>query len=119
MRAGERALLRGRGPTLIHLCRREQGLLVPQGNPARITGPADLRGRRVAKREHGAGTRVLLGGTAAAALPRSGARSTGAATCITAPTHQLLPVTSHAHTSHAHARETGGTKNGQGQVNAD
>jgi molybdate-binding protein len=55
-----RALLRGRGPTLIHLWRREQGLLVPLGNPARITGPEDLRGCRVAKREHGAGTRVLL-----------------------------------------------------------
>jgi molybdate-binding protein len=54
------ALLRGRGPTLIHLWRREQGLLVPQGNPAQITGPADLRGCRVAKREPGAGTRVLL-----------------------------------------------------------
>ncbi len=55
-----RALLRGRGPTLIHLWRREQGLLVPPGNPVRIAGPADLRGCRVAKREHGAGTRVLL-----------------------------------------------------------
>ncbi|MGB7797266.1 MAG: substrate-binding domain-containing protein [Pseudonocardiaceae bacterium] len=55
-----RALLRGRGPTLIHLWRREQGLLVPRGNPAAITGPADLLGCRVAKREPGAGTRVLL-----------------------------------------------------------
>jgi molybdate-binding protein len=55
-----RALLRGRGPTLIHLWRREQGLLVPHGNPANITAPADLRGCRVAKREHGTGTRVLL-----------------------------------------------------------
>jgi molybdate-binding protein len=55
-----RALLRGRGPTLIHLWRREQGLLVPHGNPAKLTTPADLRGCRVAKREHGTGTRVLL-----------------------------------------------------------
>ena len=54
------ALLRGRGPTLIHLWRREQGLLVPHGNPANVTAPADLRGCRVAKREHGTGTRVLL-----------------------------------------------------------
>jgi len=54
------ALLRGRGPTLIHLWRREQGLLVPPGNPAQITGAVDLQGRRAAKREHGAGTRVLL-----------------------------------------------------------
>jgi molybdate-binding protein len=55
-----RAVLRGRDPALLHLWRREQGLLVPPGNPARITGPGDLRGCRVAKREHGAGTRVLL-----------------------------------------------------------
>jgi len=55
-----RALLRGHGPTLIHLWRREQGLLVAHGNPANITTPADLRGCRVAKREHGTGTRVLL-----------------------------------------------------------
>ncbi len=54
------ALLRGRQPTLIHLWRREQGLLVPPGNPRRIEAPEDLRGLRVAKREFGAGTRVLL-----------------------------------------------------------
>lgn len=54
------ALLRGREPTLIHLWRREQGLLVAPGNPHNITGPGDLRNVRVAKREFGAGTRVLL-----------------------------------------------------------
>jgi molybdate-binding protein len=54
------ALLRGRQPTLIHLWRREQGLLVAPGNPDNITGPGDLRNVRVAKREFGAGTRVLL-----------------------------------------------------------
>ncbi len=54
------ALLRGRSPTLIHLWRREQGLLVPPGNPNRITTAGDLRELRVAKREFGAGTRVLL-----------------------------------------------------------
>lgn len=54
------ALLRGRRPTLIHLWRREQGLLVAPGNPDNITGASDLRGVRVAKREFGAGTRVLL-----------------------------------------------------------
>ena len=54
------AMLRGRQPTLIHLWRREQGLLVPPGNPRRITTPADLAKLRVAKREFGAGTRVLL-----------------------------------------------------------
>ncbi|HKR50861.1 MAG TPA: helix-turn-helix transcriptional regulator [Pseudonocardiaceae bacterium] len=54
------ALLRGRGPVLLHLWRREQGLLVAPGNPGGVTGPADLAGLRVAKREVGAGTRVLL-----------------------------------------------------------
>jgi molybdate-binding protein len=54
------ALLRGREPTLIHLWRREQGLLVPPGNPSQITAVSDLRNLRVAKREFGAGTRVLL-----------------------------------------------------------
>src|SRR5208282_3834624 len=38
-----RALLRGRQPAIIHLWRREQGLLVPPGNPGRITGPGDLQ----------------------------------------------------------------------------
>lgn len=54
------ALLRGRKPTLIHLWRREQGLLVPPGNPNGIATVSDLRDARVAKREFGAGTRVLL-----------------------------------------------------------
>lgn len=54
------ALLRHRGPTLLRLWRREQGLIVPPGNPLDLTGPADLTAVRVAKREHGAGTRVLL-----------------------------------------------------------
>jgi molybdate-binding protein len=54
-----RALLRGRRPHLVHLWRREQGLLIP---PDR-TGPASIReldGRRMAKRHPGTGTRVLL-----------------------------------------------------------
>jgi molybdate-binding protein len=55
-----RTLLRGRQPALIHLWRREQGLLTPEGNPARLTGAADLRGLQVARRQHGTGTRVLL-----------------------------------------------------------
>lgn len=54
------ALLRDRQPTIIHLWRREQGLLVAPGNPYGITSPRDLRDVRVAKREFGAGTRVLL-----------------------------------------------------------
>ncbi|MGH2889333.1 MAG: substrate-binding domain-containing protein [Solirubrobacteraceae bacterium] len=54
------ALLRGRAPALIHLWRREQGLLLAPGNPDGIRSVVDLRGLRVAKREFGAGTRVLL-----------------------------------------------------------
>jgi molybdate-binding protein len=55
-----RTLLRGRRPAVIHLWRREQGLLTPEGNPAGLTGVAQLRGLRVARREFGTGTRVLL-----------------------------------------------------------
>jgi molybdate-binding protein len=55
-----RTLLRGRRPAIIHLWRREQGLLTPQGNPDHITGPGDLRALRIARRPYGAGTRVLL-----------------------------------------------------------
>ena len=55
-----RALLRGRTPTIIHLWRREQGLLTPEGNPGHIRDPGDLRTLRVARRRFGAGTRVLL-----------------------------------------------------------
>lgn len=55
-----RALLRGREPTLIQLWRREQGLLVPAGNPGGLQGPGDLPGLRIAMREPGSGTRVLL-----------------------------------------------------------
>lgn len=54
------ALLRGRRPVLLHLWRREQGLLVPPGNPDGITSVHHLRDVSVARREVGAGTRVLL-----------------------------------------------------------
>ncbi len=46
---------------MIHLRRREQGLLTPPGNPGHIRGPADLRGLRTAMRPFGAGTRMLPG----------------------------------------------------------
>ncbi|HEY6277812.1 MAG TPA: helix-turn-helix transcriptional regulator [Streptosporangiaceae bacterium] len=55
-----RTMLHGRRPAMIHLWRREQGLLTPEGNPGHITGPADLRTLRIARRPYGAGTRVLL-----------------------------------------------------------
>lgn len=55
-----RALLRHRRPHLLRLWQREQGFLVPPGNPRGISGAADLTKLRVAQRETGAGTRVLL-----------------------------------------------------------
>jgi molybdate-binding protein len=45
---------------VVHLWRREQGLLTPPGNPDRICGPADVRRLRIARRRFGTGTRVLL-----------------------------------------------------------
>jgi molybdate-binding protein len=47
-------------PVIIHLWRREQGWLTPPGNPDRMSGPADLRRLRIARRRLGTGTRVLL-----------------------------------------------------------
>lgn len=55
-----RTLLRGRQPAVIHLWRREQGLLTPPGNPDHLSGARDLRPLRIARRPFGAGTRVLL-----------------------------------------------------------
>ena len=55
-----RALLRHRRPHLLHLWRREQGLLVAPGNPHGAVSPADFGRLHVAKRKIGAGTRVLL-----------------------------------------------------------
>jgi molybdate-binding protein len=54
-----RGLLRHLDPHLIHLWRREQGLIVAPGNPAGVT-VADLVRHRVATRRPGTGTRVLL-----------------------------------------------------------
>jgi molybdate-binding protein len=54
-----RALLADRDPHLIPLWRREQGLVVHAGNPHAVAGPGDCMGLRVARREQGAGTRVL------------------------------------------------------------
>lgn len=55
-----RALLRGLEPHLIHLWRREQGLIVAPGNPSHVVTVADLLALRVVKRHPGTGTRVLL-----------------------------------------------------------
>ncbi len=53
------ALLRGLDPHLVHLWRREQGVLVPPGNPAGVHVAADLADLRLAVRRPGTGTRVL------------------------------------------------------------
>ena len=53
-------ILVDRRPLVVHLWRREQGIIVPPGNPAGIAGAADLPGRPVALRPAGTGTRVLV-----------------------------------------------------------
>ena len=53
-------VLRDRQPVLVHLWRREQGLITAAGNPDHISGLADVRRLRVARRRFGTGTRVLL-----------------------------------------------------------
>lgn len=49
-------------PVAVNLCRREQGLLLPRGNPQKVTAVADLGRLRltVANRAPGAGTRLLF-----------------------------------------------------------
>ena len=54
-------ILMGRSPVLVHLWRREQGMIVPRGNPGGVETVAHLSGRTVALRAAGTGTRVLLG----------------------------------------------------------
>ena len=57
-----RRLLGDRNVAVIRLVEREQGLLVPRGNPLGLTGVTDLAraGLRYVNRQRGAGTRVLL-----------------------------------------------------------
>ncbi|SHK17398.1 putative molybdopterin biosynthesis protein [Anaerobranca californiensis DSM 14826] len=52
--------LKGTGAVLIHLAKRTQGLMVAKGNPLNIKSIKDLKGRTIANRQKGAGTRVLL-----------------------------------------------------------
>ena len=54
------ALLVGRDPKVVHLWRREQGIIVARGNPLGLQSIGDALPHRIAKREFGAGTRVLL-----------------------------------------------------------
>jgi molybdate-binding protein len=55
-----RGVLGAREPLLVHLWRREQGLIVPAGNPRGVERITDLRALRVARRPTGTGTRTLL-----------------------------------------------------------
>ncbi len=49
-------------PAIVNFCKREQGLLVQEGNPKKINGIADLAksGVRIVNRPLGTGTRLLL-----------------------------------------------------------
>lgn len=53
-------MLPGMPVVLLEWARRCQGLVLPSGNPRGIKGVADLAGARVAARQPGAGSRVLL-----------------------------------------------------------
>ena len=55
-----RGALGGAPVVLVHLWRREQGLIVARGNPHGIEGVGDLDGRRIAWRPPGTGSRLLL-----------------------------------------------------------
>jgi len=55
-----RGVLAGREGVLVHLWRREQGLVVPSGNPRGVGAIGDLAALRVARRPVGTGTRSLL-----------------------------------------------------------
>ncbi len=60
--ADVRRVLPGRAVTLVHFAQREQGLIVPRGNPKGLRTLADLvqPGIRFVNRQRGAGTRMLL-----------------------------------------------------------
>ena len=53
-------ILDGRQPIIVHLWHREQGIILPHGNPDAIQTVEDLLGHAVALRASGTGTRVLL-----------------------------------------------------------
>lgn len=52
--------LAGQPVVLIEWARREQGLIVPPGNPGHLSEPADLAGRRLIPRQREAGSSLLL-----------------------------------------------------------
>ena len=74
-----RGALGGEPVELVHLWRREQGLVVQPGNPHGIRGVGDLKGLRIVWRPPGTGSRLLLERLMLAASLRaaSGARRVG------------------------------------------
>ncbi len=56
-----RGMFAGEPALLVHLWRREQGIVVPKGNPLSIRGVRDLGGTKLALRGPGTGSRLLLG----------------------------------------------------------
>ena len=55
-----RRVIGGDPAMLVHLWSREQGIVVPKGNPLSIAGVDDLAGARLAWRAPGTGSRLLL-----------------------------------------------------------
>lgn len=55
-----RRLIPGASIALVHLWRREQGLVLPRGNPRTVQRVADLDGLRLAWRAPGTGSRLLF-----------------------------------------------------------
>jgi molybdate-binding protein len=55
-----RRLLGDEPVALVHLCRREQGMVLPRGNPRAIASVSDLDGLRLAWCKPGTATRLLL-----------------------------------------------------------
>ena len=55
-----RRVFAGEPAVLVHLWRREQGIVVPKGNPLDIRGVPQLSGTRLAWRGAGTGSRLLL-----------------------------------------------------------
>ena len=55
-----RGALGGEPMVLVHLWKRDQGLVLAPGNPLGIRGVGDLNGRRIAWRRPGTGSRLLL-----------------------------------------------------------
>ncbi len=84
-------ILAGRRPVLVHLWRREQGIILPRGNPDAVETVGDLLRRPIALRASGTGTRVLLERCCATPVPippRCTVRSSGPIWRRRSPSHR-------------------------------